>query len=178
MSVWLKRCGILLAISAALAAVDSVARPTAWTVTSVAGRNDAPPDQATGSPAVAANSPGPSVQPTTPAHTAQWFSDQLSAGAIAIDARPEEKFRESHIPGAIHLPFEAFTKGRPDAIDFLPDDGTTLIIYCDGGDCDASHKVQTMLAQFGLKDTIVFEDGFPGWQKAGLPIETGAAGAQ
>ncbi|MEO8377816.1 MAG: rhodanese-like domain-containing protein, partial [Candidatus Sumerlaeota bacterium] len=51
--------------------------------------------------------------------------------------------------------------------------GTQIIIYCDGGDCDASHKVQTMLGQFGLNNTIVFDDGFPGWEKAGLEIETG-----
>lgn len=167
--MWLKRCAIILVVSAALAAVDSFARPSAWTVNSSTKKESKGADN-TAAPVAKLPTDAPA---TTVTHDANWFSDQLAGGALAIDARTAEKFSESHVPGAIHLPFEAFTKGRPDAVDFLPDDGTLIIIYCDGGDCDASHKVQTMLGQFGIKNTVVFEEGFPGWQKAGLPVETG-----
>lgn len=175
--VWFKRCAIILAVAAALAAADSFARPSAWTAKSPPKKTEAPIVAAT---ATATDGTTQTVTPQAAVvvHDAKWFSDQLEAGAVAIDARTAEKFRESRVPGAIHLPFEAFTKGRPEALDFLPDDGTQMIIYCDGGDCDASHKVQTMLAQYGLTSTIVFEAGFPGWQQAGLEVESGDPASQ
>lgn len=159
MARWLVRSAILLLISATLAVADATVRAI-------------PPKQ----PPTTTNPPTPPDQttPTLPEHdNPLWLQQQLAAGtAFALDARPLDQYTAGHIPGAYHLPFEAFTAGRPAILDILPDN-LTLVIYCSGGDCDASHKVQTMLRSYGYANLIVFEPGWPAWQQAGLPSQQG-----
>lgn len=165
MKSWFTRCAVLLLVPAALAAVDGVVRPVAWSV---------PPASAaaTKTTTTTTTSQDPGATPAPQAHDAAWLSAQIDAGAAVVDARPREEFLAAHIPGAVSLPFAEFSKGRPEALDFLPTDAT-IVIYCSGGDCDASHKVGTMLQSFGFSQTVVFEPGFPAWEQAGLAVEKG-----
>lgn len=96
-----------------------------------------------------------------------------SGAALFIDARTRREYREGHLEGAIHLPFEAFlSSGRPDVLDFMPPE-IPYFVYCGGGDCDASHKVREMLETFGYFDVEVFEPGWPAIEEHGLPIVQG-----
>ncbi len=94
-----------------------------------------------------------------------------SGEAVVIDARPAAQYEAGHIPFAIHLPFEAFAGGRPGALDFYPPD-QQFIIYCGGGDCDASEKVQIMLDAVGFPNSRVYRPGWPGWLEFGGEVET------
>ena len=101
-----------------------------------------------------------------------WAVARFNEGAAFIDARPHAQYLESHIQNAWSLPFEALLKGRPEVLDFIDPNGLA-IIYCGGGDCDASHKVMEMLQSFGYQKLIVFKPGFPAWQQAGHPVDSG-----
>ncbi len=163
MKSWFTRCAVLLLVPAALAAVDGVVRPAALST---------PPAATTKATTTSTTPPGSTATPAAEIHDAAWLSAQIDAGAAVVDARPREEFLAAHVPGAVSLPFAEFSTGRPQALDFLPTD-SPIVIYCSGGDCDASHKVATMLGSFGFSQTVLFDPGFPAWEQAGLPVEKG-----
>lgn len=86
---------------------------------------------------------------------------------ILIDARSTEEFAKGHIDGAINifayeenieLYFKNLTK--------IPFDKTGIIIvYCEGGTCDASHKVATDLIRLGHNNVFVYSGGWEEWSK-------------
>ena len=165
MKSWFTRCAVLLLVPAALAAVDGFARPAAWSAPPASGA-------ATKATTTSTTPPGSTATPAAEIHDAAWLSAQIDAGAAVVDARPREEFLAANIPGAVSLPFADFSSGRPQALDFLPTDAA-IVIYCSGGDCDASHKVATMLQSFGFSQTVIFDPGFPAWEQAGLAVEKG-----
>ncbi len=103
----------------------------------------------------------------------QAYDDWLMGDGVAfVDARPIEYYEQGHIPGAFSLPFSDFMTGTPAAVDLLPLD-QKVYIYCDGGDCDSSHKVSRQLELYGYTDLEVLEAGFPAWRDAGFEVEEG-----
>ena len=40
-----------------------------------------------------------------------------------------------------------------------------LIVYCDGGDCELSHKVCEDLFSFGYKNVFIYSQGWDEWSK-------------
>jgi len=100
-----------------------------------------------------------------------------AGGADFVDARLRDEFVAGHVPVAFHMPPAAFRDGNlPQAISggFLPPSSDRpVIIYCGGGDCDASHLVADRLSELGFGDLRILRAGFPGWQEAGHPVETG-----
>lgn len=103
------------------------------------------------------------------AHLIEVFE---SGAALFIDARTRREYRGGHLMGAVHLPFEAFLSGRPPVLDMLPPE-VPYMIYCGGGDCDASHNVREMLETFGYFEIEIFEPGWPAILDSGLPIVEG-----
>jgi len=94
--------------------------------------------------------------------------------AVFLDARNEEDYTAGHVPGSFWLPFSAFFSGKPpQLVNELPQD-MPLVVYCEGGDCHASHQVAEMLLDFEFTDLRILEAGWPGWEEAGYPIEEGA----
>jgi rhodanese-related sulfurtransferase len=81
-----------------------------------------------------------------------------------VDARPKARFEAGHIPGAIPLNMEEW----PDLIGkFLDawDLDKTVVVYCDGGDCDASRAVADRLRDdYQVKSIYVLKGGWPAWQ--------------
>lgn len=93
-------------------------------------------------------------------------------GAQFIDARHRPEYEEGHIQGAYLLPADMFDSGKPECLNFInPND--FLVIYCSGGDCDASHNTAKMLQQVGYMKTHILKAGYPAWKAAGQPIATG-----
>jgi rhodanese-related sulfurtransferase len=97
----------------------------------------------------------------------------IDAGGLHIvDARTQEDFDKGHIPGAMLMPPSAFFGGK------IPEPIATnsmirafpVLIYCNGGDCDASEQVAIRLREFGFS-TKIFHDGFPAWKAAGYSVE-------
>lgn len=100
------------------------------------------------------------------------LDELLAAGALLVDSRNSADFQESHLAGAISLPFA--TQG-----DLLEDFRSqvsidqTLVIYCSGYGCTDSFDLGVLLMQAGYTDVLVYEGGFPEWRDAGRPLEGG-----
>jgi rhodanese-related sulfurtransferase len=92
---------------------------------------------------------------------------------VVLDARAAEPFDRGHVPGARNVP--AGDAGR--AGSSLPDEllktprGMTLVVYCEGGDCQSSLTLSRRLHDEGFKDIRVFDGGWAAWTAAGLPVE-------
>lgn len=80
--------------------------------------------------------------------------------AMIIDARPQVKYLEGTVPGAINLPFQEWEKRKG----LLPADKTiTLVFFCGGLKCDLSHKSAAKAREMGYTDVRTYADGWPEW---------------
>jgi rhodanese-related sulfurtransferase len=93
--------------------------------------------------------------------------DRLTAGtAIVLDVRPEDEFRQGHVPGALSIPLAQLEKRLAE----LPAD-REIVAYCRGPWCVLSFEAVAALRQRGYRARRL-EDGFPEWKVAGLPVGT------
>lgn len=100
-------------------------------------------------------------------------------GAWFLDARHEEDFAAGHVSGAVLMPASRTTTppGQND-LDAIPP-GSTVVIYCTGGDCDASENTAIRLEQLQYEfDIRIMGKGYSDWADAGLPTESGAQAGQ
>ncbi|MBI1290004.1 hypothetical protein GC173_02000 [bacterium] len=157
--IWILRLVVLIGLASMVAGADAfVFRPV-----------KTPPPR----PAVAAGTPTDGHAPSTNGITLEDTRAAFESGeSFFVDARPIAQYAEGHIPGALHIDVEMFRQGRPEALDFLPTDAH-IVIYCGGGECDASHMVERMMQSHGYQNLKIFEAGFPAWEKAEYPVETG-----
>ena len=94
---------------------------------------------------------------------------RLDTGDVTLlDIRPEEEFRQGHLPGAISMPLDALTNRLAE----LPP-GREVVAYCRGPYCVLSFDAVAVLRAKGLKARR-FDGGFPSWKDAGLAVETEA----
>jgi rhodanese-related sulfurtransferase len=91
----------------------------------------------------------------------------MRGDALFLDSRAEEKFLEGHILDAINIPFEEGERAVHEQLSF-PRDGT-LVVYCDGNECQSSILLAKVLADQGFEDIRVFFGGWAEWVVAGLP---------
>lgn len=84
-----------------------------------------------------------------------------AAVTLWVDARPERKFNEQHIPGALRLTEEEW--------DVLIEPvlqqwnlGTPVMVYCEPG-CGSSAEVAARLRAMGLEPVNVLEGGMAAW---------------
>lgn len=97
-------------------------------------------------------------------------AEDLFAGgnAVFLDSRAEEKYLEGHILGAVNIPFEGGERIVEEQLPFPRE--ATLIVYCDGNECQSSVLLAKVLAEFGFEDIRVFFGGWAEWVAAGLPL--------
>jgi rhodanese-related sulfurtransferase len=92
-----------------------------------------------------------------------------------LDARRTAVYAEGHVAGARSFP--VWETRVQEEIKKLVDEGydqnAPLVIYCSGGDCEDSHMLAEKLYMFGFNGCLVYQDGFPDWEKRGQPIEKG-----
>lgn len=94
--------------------------------------------------------------------------------ATFLDARSLEDFEAGHIADAYYLPYDELASGQiPEVVDFALSPDQPVVIYCSGGECDASHNAAALLQPMGFVTLHIYVDGYPGWVDAGHPIETG-----
>lgn len=138
-------------------------------------------------PPPAAGNPSSTTPPVTPAATSAqaatnpYYIELADAkkhfdvgDAIFVDARGVKEFREGHIRGAMRLTKEDFGGGPPTKVkNYLV--GQRVIVYCVGSECTDSEAVIKRLIACNLPmgPYHIIKDGFPGWHKAGYPVETG-----
>ena len=88
-------------------------------------------------------------------------------GFVLIDARPSADYLESHIEGALSIPFY-----RIDGyLQALPDD-VFIVTYC-GCPHAVSGQAADALLEAGFERVAVLDEGFYFWRDQGWPLATG-----
>jgi ArsR family transcriptional regulator len=90
--------------------------------------------------------------------------DRLRSGtATVLDVRPEDEFRQGHLPGALNIPLAQLERRLAElSVD------REIVAYCRGPWCVLSFEAVAALRQRGYQARRL-EDGFPEWKVAGLP---------
>ena len=97
--------------------------------------------------------------------------------AVLIDARPTRVFGEGAVPGAVNIPDTFFDKMK-DRLPAAKD--TPLLFYCGGDKCPLSPSSAEKARKLGYTNVMLFQAGYPAWQKAygGGPASAAAAAAK
>lgn len=81
---------------------------------------------------------------------------------IIIDARNPENYAKERIGNSINI-FPYGDEGEMmNKIMSLPFD-KTIVVYCDGGACDASHKIAEIIITFGYEKVFIYSGGWEEW---------------
>lgn len=91
-------------------------------------------------------------------------------GAVLLDVREAEEWREGHAKNAVHVPrgmleFQAPKEKR------LRDKDTPIITYCTAG--ARSALAAERLEEMGWRDVLTLDAGYDDWKSAGYPVERG-----
>lgn len=108
--------------------------------------------------------------------TADAYQLWASGEVVFVDARPQKDYLAGHIPYAYLVPAETIDQGRlGDMMEIGGvDPSVRVVVYCEGGACDASHLVALTLQDMGFDKIHIDIDGFPAWQAAGYEVQTGS----
>jgi rhodanese-related sulfurtransferase len=89
---------------------------------------------------------------------------------VFVDARDKDSYDQGHIPGALSLSVYDYNKLFAGFMAVCPRE-KPVVTYCSGRECEDSHNLARYLKEDGYTDVRVFVDGFPAWEKEGLPVE-------
>ena len=93
------------------------------------------------------------------ASDAQAWGDKV----LWVDARARAKFEQGHIPGAVLLNEDEWDRLVPVFLDMWEPE-KIVVVYCDGGSCDASHAVAKRLREeLKLENVHVLKGGWSAW---------------
>jgi len=98
-------------------------------------------------------------------HNVKRLLDAGAADLTILDVRSAEGYREGHIPGAVHIPFEAL----PSRLTELSKQNE-IIAYCWDTTCTLCTKAAYVLASNGFRAREMI-GGIKEWQESGFPIE-------
>jgi len=91
--------------------------------------------------------------------------------ALFIDSRPKQKFSEGRILNAVSIPLEENKKKLKSPLNIPLE--KTIVVYCDGGDCQESLALAKVLHSQGYKNIRVFTGGWAEWVGTGRPTAKG-----
>ncbi len=89
-----------------------------------------------------------------------------SGEALVLDVRPEQEYRNGHIPGALSVPLAELEQRLAE----LPRD-RQVVAYCRGPYCVMAVEAVEILRRHGHKAARL-EIGVPDWRALGLPLES------
>jgi rhodanese-related sulfurtransferase len=92
-----------------------------------------------------------------------------SGKALFIDSRHFFDFKRGHIRAAFNIPLTEMDSMQT-AIASLPRD-KTLIVYCDGVECNSSIELASKLHARGIGGVRIFFGGWQEWTNQKLPTE-------
>ncbi|MCI4412063.1 MAG: rhodanese-like domain-containing protein [Thiotrichales bacterium] len=104
----------------------------------------------------------------------------IAAGALPVDFRVAAEYADSHIKGAINVPYK---EKSAKAVDFdasldkvdlsaLPaDKNAAIVAYCNGPECWKGYKGAESAVKAGYKKVYWFRGGLPEWKAAGGAVE-------
>jgi rhodanese-related sulfurtransferase len=91
-----------------------------------------------------------------------------NGNVVIVDVRPLPEYTTGHIAGARSLPIAELARRLKD----LPKD-TEIVAYCRGPYCVYADDAVRLMRRRGYRASRL-EDGFPEWERAGLPTAAGA----
>jgi rhodanese-related sulfurtransferase len=97
-------------------------------------------------------------------------------GMPFVDARTDHEREVGTIEGAVHLETRHFLSGLAEPVLAQLDRSFPVIIFCAGGDCDASENVAQRLIGRGFTEVYIMHEGFGAWEAAGHPTEPAEGG--
>jgi len=92
----------------------------------------------------------------------------VNSGAVLVDLRSANQFKDGHITGAKNLPGDQIA-ADPKALEKLA--ARTIVLYCDDGATTAA--AQRTLARAGAKDVFSLRGGLAAWKQENLPVVKG-----
>jgi rhodanese-related sulfurtransferase len=92
--------------------------------------------------------------------------------ALFLDAREPADYAACHIGNALNLPAQSFERHFAGIAPMLTPE-SPLVLYCDGPDCELSHRLRETLRQLGYTNTHLLFNGWTAWRQAGLPTTSG-----
>ena len=103
----------------------------------------------------------------------------VSNGAVLVDTRIGEEYRDKHIPGALWLPYgekslkDVAFDARADSFPGLAklDREQNIVFQCNGPECWKSYKASKAAIAAGYKHVYWFRGGMPEWETAGERTE-------
>jgi rhodanese-related sulfurtransferase len=88
--------------------------------------------------------------------------------ALFIDSRHDFDFELGHIPRAVNIPLKEFEEKQADVAS--TDKSRTIVVYCDGQECNSSLDLAMKLSAAGFTAVKVFFGGWTEWQKFDGPV--------
>ena len=121
----------------------------------------------------------PLMTPPKPIHRAEDFlaldqAKQLwhSGAALFLDAREPADYAAGHIGNALNLPAQSFAQHFGEIAPMLTPE-SPVVLYCDGKECDLSHRLAESMREQGYTNLLILSNGWTAWRLAGLPMTPG-----
>jgi rhodanese-related sulfurtransferase len=92
--------------------------------------------------------------------------------ALFVDAREPADYAVGHIGNALNLPALSFERHFGAIAPMLTPE-SQIVVYCDGKECDLSHRLAESLRQRGFTNTHILFNGWTAWRQAGWPTQQG-----
>ena len=111
---------------------------------------------------------------------AQVKSMMEAGGTTVVDTRVANEYVESHIKGAVSVPYKEKSAkdinfdSKLDTFDLskLPaDKNAKIVMYCNAGECWKSYKGAVAAIKGGYKSIYWFRGGIPEWKSKSFPVE-------
>jgi rhodanese-related sulfurtransferase len=92
----------------------------------------------------------------------------MNEGAVLVDLRSANQYKDGHITGAKNLPGDQVA-ADPKAVEKLA--SKTVVLYCDDGATTAA--AQRTLERAGIKNVFSLRGGLAAWKQENLPVARG-----
>ena len=92
----------------------------------------------------------------------------MNEGAVLVDLRSANQYKDGHITGAKNLPGDQVA-ADPKAVEKLA--SRTVVLYCDDGATTAA--AQRTLERAGIKNVFSLRGGLAAWKQENLPVARG-----
>lgn len=92
----------------------------------------------------------------------------MNGGAVLVDVRSANQFKDGHIAGARNVPGDQIADGGKGVEKFA---GKRVVLYCDNGST-AGAAARTLM-RAGVKDVFSLRGGLAAWRQENLPVVKG-----
>ncbi|MBI1803088.1 MAG: rhodanese-like domain-containing protein [Ignavibacteriae bacterium] len=92
------------------------------------------------------------------------------AKPVIFDDRDAEGYRKGHVKGARNL-YGLEADQRFEQLVTIPRD-TLIVLYCNNPDCHLGRMAADFLTAIGFTNLYLYDDGWDGWEKAKMPVDS------